>query len=70
MANSVIVKQPCTLEDIQYLEDVTLMFSVDEEGYPRNQVDHTEEGDFREYHCTNCHQDFDDFESVKEHLHV
>lgn len=63
----------CTIDDIQYWEDVTHFFVVDEDGYAIQEADHTD-GDFNCYHCS-CGEEFRDnlkqtaWQQVKEHIH-
>jgi hypothetical protein len=59
--------QNCQLDDVQYWQDYTMMYSVTPDGEPFTEVDSTD-GDFRCYYCENCGQEFDNFEKVKAHL--
>lgn len=56
-----------TLDDIQYLEDVTHMFGVDKEGTAIAESEHTD-GDFVGYQCSLCKQLWDSWEAIKEHI--
>lgn len=64
----------CKLTDIQWLEDQTVFFSINEIGDPVGQQDHTEIGDFRCYLCNGCGEEFKDaihksaWVQVKEHI--
>lgn len=57
----------CSLDQVEYMEDVTHYFRIDEEGEPTYEIDHTD-GDFVAYVCRGCENEFEDFDKVKEHL--
>lgn len=73
MKNSVSVakqeanKNSCTLDDIEYWEDVTHFYNIFENGDPNYKTKHTNR-DFRCYYCPNCDEEFKTFEEVKEHI--
>lgn len=73
MKNSVSVakqsadKNSCSLDDIEYWEDVTHIYNTDENGEPIYETEHTD-GDFRCYHCLLCNEEFNTFKEVKEHI--
>lgn len=60
--------QKCELENIEYRENITAMWMVDDEGNPGVYIDSTERGDFQCYYCDNCDEEFEDWSKVKEHL--
>lgn len=62
------VDSSCSLENVQYWADITIMYGIDKDGEPLEEVDHTETSDFRCYVCMDCDNDFESFEKVKEHL--
>lgn len=57
----------CSLEDIQYWEDVTRIYRVDKDGNPIYEQDDTD-GDFALYFCEEHQQEFKRWDSVQEHL--
>ncbi len=57
----------CQLSDVEYLEDVTSMYQIDEDGEPVQEIDHTM-GDLVCYVCRGCEVEFEDFKQVKEHF--
>lgn len=57
----------CSLTNVQYWGDITLMYGVDSNGEPLEEQDSTDM-DFRCYVCLDCDNNFDSFEEVKEHL--
>lgn len=57
----------CKLSNLQYWEDVTHMYNVDQDGEPIYETEHTD-GDFRCYWCTSCDMEFATYEEAKEHL--
>jgi hypothetical protein len=59
-----------TLEDINYLQDISELWSVDAEGEPQNFIESTDSGDFQAYQCNMCGYDFEDFEEIKRHLGI
>ena len=60
-------KNFCTLDDIEYREDVTNMYTIDADGNPVDFTNSTD-GDFQCYHCNNCDIEFSNFIEVKEHI--
>lgn len=62
-----IDKNSCRLSDIQYWEDVTHIFDVDEYGEAVYETEHTD-GDFRCYFCGKCDKEFKSFDEVREHI--
>jgi len=71
MKNSVSVvnsgsPRNCALENVQYWEDVTHIYNIDDDGEPNYETEHTD-GDFRCYWC-ECGEEFQSFAEVKEHL--
>lgn len=67
MANNT-TKPACTLDNIEYRENATTIWTVDDEGFPDVYIDTTEGGGFRCYYCDNCQEEFDSWKDVKEHL--
>jgi len=59
----------CNIKNLQYWEDVTHMYQVDEKGEPIYETEHTD-GDFNCYVCLQCDNDFKSFEEGKEHFNV
>jgi len=57
----------CSIDDIQYWEDVTHFFAIDDKGTAVYEVDRTD-GEFRTYICRNDNQTFDTWKEVKQHL--
>lgn len=51
-------KKSCELSDIEYRENVTSMWSINEQGEPQDEVGMTD-GDFQCYYCNNCGIEFD-----------
>ena len=59
----------CVLEDIQYRENVTSSWSINDQGEPQEEIGMTD-GDFVCYFCNNCYEEFNSFEDVQEHIGV
>lgn len=58
----------CSIETIEYWQDITQMYGIDEDGHPFELRDETDSGDFRCYICDDCGEELADFNRVKEHL--
>lgn len=57
----------CSLNDIRYYEDNTIIWEIDKSGEPLVEVDRVV-GELNNYWCTECDVALEDFEKVKEHV--
>lgn len=65
----------CTFEDLEWMEDVISLWTIDKDGEPVNERA-TIGGDFAGYTCNDCGEQFTNqdseeaFKEAKEHLRV
>lgn len=67
VAKQDVDKNSCSLSDIEYMENISSYWSINEDGEPIDEVS-TTDGDFVCYHCFNCDEEFKTFKEVKEHI--
>ena len=67
VAKQSVDKNLCSLDDIEYMEDITSSWSINAMGEPENEVGMSD-GDFSCYYCENCDEEFKTFQEVKEHI--